>query len=112
MDAVDAARPKSQLASGGVIHGLSQGGYTGRVSDIPLVPETRPYSYPQATVQVDYIAFLEQAKEQERWRVLRQVLDAVAAIQTGLPGSRSWEDKHISGDKLKERVLKEIMALM
>lgn len=89
--------------------GLAQGGYTG---GIPLVPETRPYSYPQGVVQIDYAFILEESKRQERYLTLRGILDTVDQIDTKLPGSLTWEDKHISGDKVKAEVLKAIRDLM
>lgn len=97
------------LAEGGVIPGFAQGGYTGG-RFLPPVAQGRSYSPP--TVHVDYIAFLEQAKAQERWRTLREVLDKVEAIDTRQTGVASWEEKHRQGDSVKSEAVAAIKALL
>lgn len=104
------------LAEGGVIPGFAQGGYTGGPNWVPesgfppRVHQGRSYSPP--TVHVDYIAFLEQAKAQERWRTLREVLDKVEAINTRQPGASSWENKHRQGESVKSEAVDVIKALL
>lgn len=98
-----------RISDAGSIPGFAQGGYTGG-RFLPPVTQGRSYSPP--TVHVDYIAFLEQAKAQERWRTLREVLDKVEAIATRQPGSRDWEDKHRQGDTVKSEAVAAIRALL
>lgn len=93
---------------------------------LPLVPEwSVPFSdsipapvwphKPAPTdpvVQIDYMAFVEEAKAQERYRVLRKVLDSVEAMEARHPGSRNWEEKYKPGNVIKDDVLRILRAMM
>jgi hypothetical protein len=63
-------------------------------------------------LNVDYTAVMQQAIENERWRVLREVRRAVEQIKTNEPdGYNTYRTRDRSADKFKSDVISGLDAL-
>ena len=77
-----------------------------------MEPRIRAHIRPNEVVNVNYRDVLDQAVENERWRVLRQVRDILEAVDTMKPrDGYSYSRDSKSAENYKGEVLIKLTAL-
>lgn len=108
VDSEDEFGPMPSASS--TVNGMYVGDVPPWPGQAPGLPVYRQFGQPpQPTVQVDYMKFVEEAKAMERFRVLRQVLEAAESVETTESRGR---DSYGSRSRTPENVKKEIVDLI